>query len=60
MTYRVDEMAVLTGFKSDIELGSHTHSMGDIIYNKYDFINRACAMTYKQWCVVSKSGCDVT
>ena len=58
MTYRVDDMAVLMSFKSDIELGSHTHIMGDIIYNTYDVINIVCAMTYKQWCVVSKSGCD--
>ena len=33
--------------------------MGDTIYNTYDVINRVCAMTYKQWCVASKSGCDV-
>ena len=33
--------------------------MGDIIYITYDVINRVCAMTEKQWCVVSKSGCDV-
>ena len=39
MTYRVEEMAVLTGFKSDIELGSHTHNMGDVMYNTYDVIN---------------------
>ena len=39
-------------------LGSHTLRMGDIIY-KYDVINRVCAMTYKQWCVFSKCGCDV-
>ena len=32
--------------------------MGDIVYNIYDVINRVCAMTQKQWCVVSKSGCD--
>ena len=59
MTYRVDDMAVLMGFKSDIELGYSTHSMGDIIYNTYDVINRVCAKTHKQWCVVSKSVCDV-
>ena len=33
--------------------------MGDNIYIAYDVINRVCAMTYKQWCVVSKCGCDV-
>ena len=33
--------------------------MGDIIYNTYDVINRVFSMTYKKWCVVSKSGCDV-
>ena len=60
ITYRVEEMAVLTGFKPGIEFGSHAHNMGDNIYNAYDFINRQCAMTYKQWCVVRKSGCDVT
>ena len=45
MTYGVEEMSVLTCFMSDIELGSHTHIMGDIIYNTYDVINRVCAMT---------------
>ena len=45
MTYGVEEMSVLTCFKSDVELVSHTHSMGDIIYNTYDVINRVCAMT---------------
>ena len=40
-------------------LGSHTHIMGDNIYIAYDVINRVCAMTYKQWCLVSKCGCDV-
>ena len=39
-------------------LGSHTHSMGDNIYIAYDVINRVCAMTYKQWCVVSKCVCE--
>ena len=33
--------------------------MGDNIYIAYDVINRVCAMPYKQWCVVSKCGCDV-
>ena len=33
--------------------------MGDKIYIAYDVINRVCAMTYKQWCVVSNCGCDV-
>ena len=33
--------------------------MGDNIYIAYDVINRVCAMTYKQWCVVIKYGCDV-
>ena len=59
MTYGVEEMSVLTCFKSDVDWVSHTHIMGDIIYNTYDVINRVCAMTYKQLCVVSKSGCDV-
>ena len=45
MTYGVEEMSVLMCFKSDIELGRHTHSMGDIIYNTYDVINRVCAIT---------------
>ena len=58
MTYRVDEMAFLTDYKSDIELASHTQGMGDITYNTYDVINSVCAMTYKQWCVVSQRGCD--
>ena len=33
--------------------------MGDNVHMAYDVINRGCAMTYKQWCVVSKCGCDV-
>ena len=59
MTYTVDVMADITGFKTDIELVCHTLSVGDIIYNTYDVIDRVCEMTYKQWCVVSKCGCDV-
>ena len=59
MTYRVDEMADLTGFTSDISFRRHTHSMRDNPYIEYNVINRVCAMIYKQWCVVSKCGCDV-
>ena len=59
MTYTVDVMADITGFKTDIELVCHTLSVGDIIYSGYDVINIVGAMTYKQWYEVIRSGCDV-
>ena len=33
--------------------------MRDNPYIEYDVINRVCAMTYKEWCVVIKCECDV-
>ena len=59
MTYTVDVMADRMGFKSDIELCCHTHSVCDIIYIGYDIIYIVGAMTYRQWYDVIKRGCDV-
>ena len=59
MTYTVDVMEDRMGFKSDIELVCHTHSVCDIIYIGYDVINIVGSMTDKQWYDVIKRGCDV-
>ena len=49
MTDTVDVMADRMGFKSDIVLCFHKHSVCDIIYSGYDITNIVGAMTYKQW-----------
>ena len=59
MTDTVDVMADRIGFKSDIELCCHTHSVSAIIYSGYDVINIVGDIRYKQWYDVFKRGCDV-
>ena len=59
MTYTVEVMTDRMGFKSDIGLYCHTHSVCDIIYRGYDVINIVCVMTYIKWYDAIKRGCDV-